>query len=88
MTKRRNWIFKNSRTHQVLTLLSDGKIHKTTELEKPEKTRDWPTSQAEDRHSWFWRTMRKGYIICLKPQTCPSKWQITKKGIKILELVK
>ena len=87
--ERKRWIIKESRTHQVLKLLSDGEVHKTTELEKPPKTRDWPSSQAEDRHSWFRRTMLKGYINKVsKHNQKPAKWQITEKGAKLYEELK
>jgi len=82
-------IIKNSRTHQVLKLLSDGKVHKTNELPLPPKTRAWLTSQAEDRHNWFWRATKKGYVEKVsKMNEIPSKWRITEKGKEVLGKVK
>jgi hypothetical protein len=66
------------RAKQVMDLLADGKWHKTNELPLPPRTRDWPTSQAEDRWKWFQRL----YNIGLINKTYPVKWKISKLGVK------
>lgn len=85
---KKDQIVKNSGTYRVLKLLSDGKIHLTTEIPKPPRTRSWPTAPAETRHKWFCLAEDKGYITHIKPYSTPCKWQITEKGIKILKAVK
>ena len=82
-------IVKNSGTHQVLKFLSDGKIHKITELLKPSNTHRKRILQIKACYSWFRRATRKGYAKKVsKLHEAPSKWQITEKGRKVLGMVK
>jgi len=80
-------IKKGSRTHDVLKLLKDGKVHFTIEMPLPPKTRDWETSQAEDRHAWFRRAAKRGLIKKTENSVCPASWVITDKGLETLKEV-
>ena len=75
------------RQYQVLRLLEDGKVHATNELPIPERTRDWPSAQWEDRNIWFHRVEKKGWIKLVrhgKGGVC--LWQITSEGRDRLRL--
>ena len=82
-------IVKNSGTHQALKLLSDGKVHKITELLKPSNTHRKRILQIKGCYNWFRRATRKGYAKKVsKLHEAPSKWQITEKGKEVLGMVK
>ena len=82
-------IVKNSGTHQVLKFLSDGKIHKITELLKPLNTHRKRILQVKACYNWFRRATKKGYVNKVsKLHEAPSKWQITEKGKEVLGKVK
>jgi len=69
------------RQYRVMRLLEDGKVHATNELPLPEKTRDWSTAQWEDRHIWFWRLVKKGWVKRVgHGYGHVTLWKITSEG--------
>ena len=77
-------VIYGSRTYEVLDLLRDGKPHRTNELPLPPKTREWPSSQWEDRHRWFTRAWSRGLIENVGEPYSPL-WKITELGKQVLE---